>query len=113
MSDSPGMNQGLSAAHRKWVEVIERQRAGGLSVAAFCRKNGIAASSFFVWKRRIISSPVAPVFVEAKVFEPLPAVRGAGVLEIRLRGRRRVRVWRESFDRGLLADVVAVLEGLA
>ena len=109
-----------SPAWRKWREVIRRQRAGGLSVAAFCRSNDIPASSFFAWRRKLAGPPpgatsaggrpagVTPGFVEA-VF---PDVRcGAGRVQIRLRGGRRLLVGR-GFDRVLLAEVVALVEGL-
>ena len=110
-----------SPARRKWRELIARQRAGGLSVAAFCRREGIGASSFFSWKRRLSDADAVPAFVEAKIS---PARREAGwtgspqaglpqapTIEIRLRGGRRLRV-RRGFDRELLAEVVAVMEGL-
>ena len=79
-------------------------------MAAFCRRNAIPASSFFAWKRRLSDVVVAPAFVEAKIAARGP---GAGVIEVRLRGGRRVRVCRDGFDRDLLTEVVAVLEGLS
>jgi transposase len=81
-----------------------------LSVAAFCRRDGVAASSFFAWKRRLGVVPATPAFVEATVAgTPPPPPRSAGRVEVRLRGGRRVRVGR-GFDRDLLAEVVAALE---
>ena len=85
-----------------------------MAAAAFCRENHIAASSFFAWKRRLGLSAGAPAFVEATV-AAAPSVpsagRRAGVVEVRLRGGRRVRVGR-GFDASLLAEVVATLEGM-
>ena len=115
------MSELASPAWHKWRDLIERQRASGLSVAVFCRRDGVAASSFFAWKRKLGSSPATPAFVEATVAgtPPTPpppltrsAARGAARIEVRLRGGRRVRVGR-GFDRELLADVVAALEGLS
>jgi hypothetical protein len=120
------MNQLASAAQDRWRELIRRQSASGLSVAEFCRRDRVPASSFFAWKRNLGPSPAAPAFVEVVVAarpdgagaDPRPEAcpgdrRSAGVIEIRLRGgRRRVRVGR-GFDRALLAEVVAVLEALA
>jgi hypothetical protein len=108
----------------KWREIVLRQRASGLSIAAFCRENAVPASSFFAWKRRLSGggpreedrnptgpNPMAaPPFVEAKLVTAGPALAGAGAIEVRLRGGRRVRV-RRGFDREALAQVVAVLEG--
>ena len=63
-------------------------------------------SSLYAWRRRLT---VTPAFVEAKVApgRRRPAPRSRGVIEVRLRGGRRVRVSRENFDRELLVEVVA------
>lgn len=94
-----------SSTASKWREIIDRQRASGLSVGAFCRRDAIAESSFFAWRRRLGSTPPVPAFVEAKL---TPAPR-PGVIEVQLRGGRRVRV-RPGFDAALLAQVVVALE---
>jgi hypothetical protein len=106
------MSECESSLSHKWRDLIRRQRASGLSVAAFCRQNGVAGSSFFAWKRKIGPSPAAPAFVEATLAGTPPEGRPAGSVEVRLRGGRRVRVCR-GFDRGLLAEVIAVLEAPA
>ena len=112
------MIEPASSLSRQWRDLIRRQRASGLSVAGFCRQNGVAGSSFFAWKRKSGPSLAAPAFIEATV-APRPSWprsatppqgRSARCIEVRLRGGRRVRVWR-GFDRGLLAEVIAVLEG--
>ena len=38
----------------KWREVIERQRASGQTVRAFCRQEGIREPSFYSWRRTIL-----------------------------------------------------------
>ena len=107
------MSERALPAAAKWREIIERQRASGLSVGAFCRRDSVAESSFFEWRRRLgaapAPAPAAPAFVEAKV---APAERPAGAVEVRLRGGRRVRVGR-GFDPALLAEVVLALEALS
>lgn len=83
-----------------------------MSVAVFCRRDRVAASSFFAWKRKLGPTPAMPAFVEATVAGTPPTpppTRSAGRIEVRLRGGRRVRVGR-GFDRDLLAEVVAALE---
>jgi hypothetical protein len=106
------MSERALPAAVKWREIIERQRASGLSVGAFCRRDSIAESSFFEWRRRLAAAPAAaaPAFVEATVASPAPR-RPAGGVDVRLRGGRRVRV-RRGFDPGLLAEVVAALEAV-
>ena len=115
------MTKAESPARRKWREIIERQQASGLSVAAFCRDNGVVASSFFAWKRRLAASPTVtsaaspadaiPGFVEATVAGlPSSAERhSAASIQVRLRGGRRLLV-RRGFDPQLLAEVVAFFE---
>lgn len=109
------MSETLSSARHKWLDLLRRQRASGLSVAAFCRRDGVAASSFFAWKRKLgssLGSPLAlPAFIEATVADSPLAAPPAGLIEVRLRGRRRLRVGR-GFDRVLLADLVAALEAI-
>jgi transposase-like protein len=103
------MNNPQSRAWQKWHEIIRRQQASGLSVAAFCRRSGVAASSLYAWKRRWAAA-ATPAFVEAKVAEePAPPAPSAAI-ELRLGGGRRLRV-RRGFDRDLLVQVLAVLEG--
>lgn len=102
------MSEHPSSALAKWREIIERQRASGLSVGAFCRRDAIAESSFFAWRRRLGVAQPAAAFVEAKI---TPALRTTGAIDVQLRSGRRVRV-RRGFDRDLLAEVVAALEAL-
>jgi hypothetical protein len=101
------MNPSESRTFQKWRELVERQRSGGLSVAAFCARHRIAVPSLYAWRRRLAATPA---FVEV---EAAPgASRSGGVIEVRLRGGRRLRVRRENFDRELLVEVVAALEGV-
>ena len=117
------MSEPASSARDKWHDLIERQQTSGLSVAAFCRRDGVAESSFFAWKRKLDpaqASPTTPKFIEATVADTRrvrrtpsqPAIRSAGKIELRLRGDRRLIVGR-GFDRDLLVEVIAVLEGLS
>lgn len=80
-----------------------------MSVAEFCARHGIAVPSLYAWRRRLAG---ASAFVEAKVAELPGGTRSGGVIEVRLRGGRRLLVRRENFDRELLLEVVAALESL-
>ena len=112
------MIESHSRAWNKWRDRVDRQRSGGLSVAEFCHRHGLAQSSFFAWKRKLAVSsvtpvaPVAPAFIEARVVGTGAAVARTDRIQIRLRGGRRLIAGR-GFDRDLLAEVVAVVEGLA
>lgn len=102
------MKSSRSDTWRKWRELVERQRSSGLSVAAFCARHGIGVGSLYAWRKRLAATPA---FVEAEIVES-PGSRSGGVIEVRLRGGRRLRVRRESFDRELLVEVLSALEGL-
>lgn len=38
---------------RYWGDVLRRQAASGLSVAEFCRREGLSQPSFYAWRRTI------------------------------------------------------------
>ena len=101
----------------QWVPIINRQQASGLSQTAFCRQQGIPESSFGNARHRLLSYGLlgrasrSKDFVEATV-TPAPVRDSSSPLEVRLRGKRRLRV-QAGFDHATLADVVRILEGLA
>ena len=37
----------------QWRERVERQRKSGLSIAEFCRKEGVSSITFHTWKRKL------------------------------------------------------------
>jgi hypothetical protein len=37
----------------EWRQRMKRQRASGLSIAAFCRKEGVSRIAFHAWKRKL------------------------------------------------------------
>jgi hypothetical protein len=112
------MNHASQSTRDKWRQIIQAQRASGLSIAGYCRRHGIAASALYVWKQRLVHEPSEPAFVqvpttaESQVSAGADAAGHAAVLEVCLGGGRRLRVGR-GFDHALLAEVVGVLEGLA
>jgi len=105
------MSKMESATGLKWRRIVDGQRASGLSVAAFCRRHGIAAASLYAWRRRLGPAAGARVFVEAKVVDPSPA-QAAGLIEVCLKGGRRLRVG-GGFDARVLLELVTALEGLS
>lgn len=104
--------------------MIERQRAGGLSVQAFCRREGLATSTFFNWVRRFRAEEGsanatpgqhdAPAFVEltaetaSRPTTPALPADESPPLEVVLPGGLAVRV-RERFDPGTLRALIEAL----
>jgi transposase-like protein len=111
------MNQACLATREKWRQIIESQRAGGQTAAAYCREHGVTQASFFAWKRRLQPTSQTRGFVEINATDVKPsdvdAAEGkASAIEVCLRGGRRLLV-RRGLDRELLIEMIAVLEGLA
>ena len=38
---------------QQWRQRIQRQRKSGLSVAEFCRTEGVSSASFYTWRRKL------------------------------------------------------------
>jgi hypothetical protein len=56
---------------RTWRQRIQRQSVSGLSIAAFCRREGLSARLFYAWtgrlKARSLPAPAEPaLFVEVQ-----------------------------------------------
>ena len=113
-----------------WRERLNDQATSGLTIAEWCRRNGVAGSLFHFWKRTIArrnggrvrpgtkspARPKDPVLFAPVVLVPPPQLvqpdplPGGGVIEIVLAGARVVRVG-AGFDEATLTRVLAVLEG--
>jgi hypothetical protein len=53
---------------RVWRQRIQRQASSGLSIAEFCRRQGLSARLFYAWRDRLKKRPAAssadrPLFV--------------------------------------------------
>lgn len=100
-------------ARERWRSIISQQAQSGLGVAAFCRQWSIPTSSFFGWRAKLLRGGESPAgFVAVKLAGGPPAIKDRAALEVRLRGGRRLLV-RRGFDRQLLQEVVAALEGMS
>lgn len=114
------MNQTSSSIRERWQQVIEEQRSSGLSVARFCREQGLAESSLFAWKRRLAreareaEAEAAPAFVPVTTAAAERGGNGTGgddgAIELHLGGGRHLLL-RPGFDAGTLAAALAVLDG--
>lgn len=116
-----------AAKERFWRDALQRFAASGLGVRGFCRRENLAESAFYAWRRTIAqrdrSSPPPPPtssVVSAKApgaakrphFLPVlvsdPAPRHAAIT-LELLGGRVLRL-PESIAAERLADLVAALE---
>ena len=53
-----------------FARLNQAQVRSGLSIAAFCRKRGLALSSYHYWRRRYGASSTPDGFVEVQLTEP-------------------------------------------
>lgn len=111
-------------SRQRWRDLIEEQRTGGLSVQAFCKRHGLASSTFFNWSRRFKSEAPSsaadqtraapPPFVELEApsashtGEADDASATTSTIELVLPSGLVVRV-RRGFDPRLLQQVVEAL----
>lgn len=67
-----------------WREVVERQANSGLSAAAFCKSEGIAAHTFYGWRARLRDVPAQQPGPFIDLSGTTEAVIAAAGIEIRL-----------------------------
>ncbi|HET9831226.1 MAG TPA: hypothetical protein VFP91_05945 [Vicinamibacterales bacterium] len=96
---------------RTWRRHLERQRASGQTIRAYCRAHQLHETSFYFWRAEVArrdrdTIPPAPAFVPVAVIDS-PARRDTPI-DIRLASGHRVRI-RSGCDRELLADVLVLL----
>jgi transposase-like protein len=60
-----------AATHRLWNERMRRFALSGLSVAAFCRREGVSQPCFYAWRRRLRDD--LPRFLPVRVVQPTTA----------------------------------------
>ncbi len=103
---------------RSWRQRLQRQFASGLSIPAFCAREGVSSSSFHAWKRRLTARslparPEPPLFVPLHLDSPprqTDPVLGSGV-EIELPHQVRLR-FDAPPEPEWLGRLVAALAGL-
>jgi putative component of toxin-antitoxin plasmid stabilization module len=107
------MSRRTDAAGR-WREILRKQRASGLTVAAFCRRSRIPQATFYAWRRKLRdvsarSNTERSVATFAEVQVTADAAGDAGALELRVTRGHRIVV-RPGFDRATLLALVDALE---
>ena len=58
-------------SEKQWIEILKRFETSGLSVRDFCRREGLASSSFQRWRNRLGSA------ASAEFVELVPAVHSS------------------------------------
>jgi transposase-like protein len=101
---------GISGREQHWRQVVAQWRRSGLTVRAFCLKQGLSDTLFYWWRRELerrdgLSAGFLPVRVTHG--EVTPQAK-AGV-EIVLANGRCLRV-RPGFDHATLVEVVDLLD---
>lgn len=61
---------------RGWEQVIEEQSGSGVSVAEFCRENGLSPTSFYQWRKKLWDESSG----ERESFVPVTVLGTAGVI---------------------------------
>ncbi len=109
-------------SERLWSRRLERHQAGGLSIAAFCEREGIATASFYYWRRRLAeegihprSSQAPPLFVplrldDSRARDGVPAARPVEI-DLPAGVRLRLDAPPEPEWIGRLVTAVAGLQG--
>jgi hypothetical protein len=67
---------------RVWRERLRRQATSGLSISAFCEREGVSSAAFYSWKRRLAERSL-PALREPSAFVPVritPQAMQAGLL---------------------------------
>lgn len=91
------------------AQVVEVWRQSGVSGAAFAREHGLSVRRLLRWRDRLARAE-APVFHPVRVVDPHePASAERAVLELEVRGGRRIRV-PAGFDAELLEELVRTVE---
>jgi hypothetical protein len=106
------------AKERLWRSAVARQAASGLSVRAFCRREQLAESAFYAWRRTIAqrdgmtAGPVKSRRAKASTFVPVvvtAAPRRDESIVIELAGGRVLRL-PASMSAAWLAELAEALE---
>jgi transposase-like protein len=100
----------------RWRELLAKHASSGLGVRAFCRREKVAESNFYAWRRTIgkrdqnDGRAESPAFLPAVVTASLPGeTPGESPITIELSGGRLLRL-PESTSAERLADLVHALE---
>ena len=109
MSDSSARSRSDAAATRRWVERLERFAAGNHSVVTFCAAEGVSASNFYLWRRRLAAPPApAPTRPQVVPIRVTPSPARVSPIELTLPSGTVLRFPGDSRPE----LIVAILRGL-
>jgi transposase len=91
-----------------WQQRLLRFQRSGLSVSAFCDREGISTPSFYVWRRRLRNA--APAATDAPRFLPVRVLAAAAPVELVLPGGAVLRLTSDC-DLAFVRSLVASLGG--
>ena len=101
-----------SRGRRFWVDAIARHQSSGLSRAKFCQREGLAVSTFDLWRRRLSEEKAESTTATLLPVEVIPAssalLRPGGGYEVVLSNGLTLRV-DPDFDEDALLRLVATL----
>lgn len=104
------MNRAATVGKRDaWQRRLARQRMSRLSVAEFCRHEGVSVQSFYYWKRRL--GPVSAAGQQTAFVPVRIAPAPSSSLEIELPNQAVVRVPAE-IARERLAEIIQAVGGV-
>ena len=108
---------GGSSKAAVWEERLRRYGRAGLTVAEFCRREGVSAPSFYQWRRRLAEVPPVAGSTRSTRGSKLDAtsafqqvlLAGAGVVAIELPSGVRVELPADRLPlvRAVVADLLA------
>ena len=76
---------------RTWQRRFARFRQAGLSVARFCRQEGVSAAAFYQWRKRLAPTGPSPVRDGQAAFANVRLV-AADEVRVKLRGGTQLRI---------------------
>jgi putative transposase len=112
---------------RTWQRILKEQARSGLSHSEFCRQRSIPFSTYFLWRRKLVSrasrqsggeprsrrpAPTSSVVVPVRMkgHDGFPAPSSSSSYELVLGNGRVLRI-PACFDDAVIARLLAVAEG--
>ena len=80
---------------QEWGEIIEQQKASGLSVPAFCRREGLSAWTFYGWRSRLRKARSGRT-----ESAPVPVRQAPGFIDLGALGAPAAQRWEVRLDLG-------------